>query len=61
MAPPQPAYWERGPFVPVLIRIGTAFRRYRAGRGAGPRSDLLHERSFFFTMARHWFKRAPAF
>ena len=58
----SPAYWERGPFVPVLIRIGTAFFgdtelgvRWLAAVICCMTGFIL------FYLARHWFNARAAF
>src|ERR1700735_3133378 len=58
----SPAYWERGPFVPLLIRIGTAFFgdtelgvRWLAAVICCFTGFIL------FYLARHWFNARAAF
>ena len=58
----SPAYWERGPLVPLLIRIGTAFFgdtelgvRWLAAVICSTTGFLL------FYLARHWFNARAAF
>ena len=58
----SPAYWERGPFVPLLIRIGTAFFgdtelgvRWLAAVICCMTGFIL------FYLARHWFNARAAF
>ncbi len=58
----SPAYWERGPFVPLLIRIGTEFFgdtelgvRWLAAVIACLTGFIL------FYLARHWFNARAAF
>ncbi|MEJ0000332.1 MAG: glycosyltransferase family 39 protein [Verrucomicrobiota bacterium] len=58
----SPAYWERGPFVPLLIRIGTAFFgdtelgvRWLAAVICTGTGFVL------FYLARHWFDARTAF
>jgi 4-amino-4-deoxy-L-arabinose transferase-like glycosyltransferase len=58
----SPAYWERGPVVPILIRIGTAFFgdtelgvRWLAAVICCTTGFIL------FYLARHWFNARAAF
>jgi Dolichyl-phosphate-mannose-protein mannosyltransferase len=58
----SPAYWERGPFVPVLIRIGTAFFGDTELGVRWPTAVIACTSGFIlFYLARHWFNARAAF
>lgn len=58
----SPAYWERGPFVPVLIRIGTAFFGDTELGVRWPTAVIACMSGFIlFYLARHWFNARAAF
>jgi len=58
----SPAYWERGPFVPVLIRIGTAFFGDTELGVRWPAAVICCTSGFIlFYLARHWFNARAAF
>jgi undecaprenyl-diphosphatase len=58
----SPAYWERGPFVPFLIHIGTAFYGDTELGVRWPAAVICCLSGFIlFYMARHWFNPRAAF
>jgi hypothetical protein len=58
----SPAYWERGPFVPLLIRIGTAFFGDTELGVRWPAAVICCMSGFIlFYLARHWFDARAAF
>jgi 4-amino-4-deoxy-L-arabinose transferase-like glycosyltransferase len=58
----SPAYWERGPFVPFLIRIGTAFFGDTELGVRWPAAVICCLSGFIlFYLARHWFNPRTAF
>jgi undecaprenyl-diphosphatase len=58
----SPAYWERGPFVPFLIRIGTAFFGDTELGVRWPAAVICCMSGFIlFYLARHWFNARAAF
>lgn len=58
----SPAYWERGPLVPVLIRIGTAFFGDTELGVRWPAAVICCTTGFIlFYLARHWFDARAAF
>ena len=58
----SPAYWERGPFVPVLIRVGTAFFGDTELGVRWPAAVICCTSGFIlFYLARHWFDARSAF
>ena len=58
----SPAYWERGPLVPVLIRIGTAFFGDTELGVRWPAAVICCTSGFIlFYLARHWFNARAAF
>jgi len=58
----SPAYWERGPFVPWLIRIGTAFFGDTELGVRWPAAVICCTTGFIlFYLARHWFSPRAAF
>jgi len=58
----SPAYWERGPFVPFLIRISTAFFGDTELGVRWPAAVICCTSGFIlFYLARHWFSARAAF
>jgi 4-amino-4-deoxy-L-arabinose transferase-like glycosyltransferase len=58
----SPAYWERGPLVPLLIRIGTAFFGDTELGVRWPAAVICCTTGFIlFYLARHWFNARAAF
>src|SRR5471030_1867077 len=58
----SPAYWERGPFVPCLIRVGTAFFGDTELGVRWPAAVICCTSGFIlFYLARHWFNARAAF
>jgi undecaprenyl-diphosphatase len=58
----SPAYWERGPFVPILIRIGTAFFGDTELGVRWPAAVICSMSGFIlFYLGRHWFNARAAF
>jgi 4-amino-4-deoxy-L-arabinose transferase-like glycosyltransferase len=58
----SPAYWERGPFVPCLIRIGTTFFGDTELGVRWPAAVICCTSGFIlFYLARHWFSARAAF
>jgi 4-amino-4-deoxy-L-arabinose transferase-like glycosyltransferase len=58
----SPAYWERGPYVPFLIRIGTAFFGDTELGVRWPAAVICSLTGFIlFYLARHWFNARAAF
>ncbi len=58
----SPSYWERGPFVPFLIRIGTAFFGDTELGVRWPAAVICCTSGFIlFYLARHWFDARSAF
>ena len=58
----SPAYWERGPFVPLLIRIGTAIFGDTELGVRWPAAVICCMSGFIlFYLARHWFNARAAF
>src|SRR5476651_1112663 len=58
----SPAYWERGPFVPILIRVGTAFFGDTELGVRWPAAIIACMSGFIlFYLARHWFNARAAF
>jgi undecaprenyl-diphosphatase len=58
----SPAYWERGPFVPLLIRIGTDFFGDTELGVRWPAAVICCLSGFvLFYLARHWFNARAAF
>ena len=58
----SPAYWERGPLVPALIRIGTAFFGDTELGVRCPAAVICCISGFIlFYLARHWFSARAAF
>ena len=58
----SPAYWERGPFVPFLIRVGTAFFGDTELGVRWPAAVICCTSGFIlFYLARHWFNARAAF
>jgi hypothetical protein len=58
----SPAYWERGPFVPVLIRIGTAFFGDTELGVRWPAAVICCTTGFIlFYLARRWYNARAAF
>jgi len=58
----SPAYWERGPFVPFLIHIGTAFFGDTELGVRWPAAVICCTSGFLlFYLARHWFNAGAAF
>jgi hypothetical protein len=58
----SPAYWERGPFVPILIRVGTAFFGDTELGVRWPAAVICCLSGFIlFYLARHWFNARAAF
>jgi hypothetical protein len=58
----SPAYWERGPFVPLLIRIGTAFFGDTELGVRWIAAVICCGTGFvLFYLARHWFTARAAF
>lgn len=58
----SPAYWERGPLVPVLIRIGTAFFGDTELGVRWPAAVIFCTTGFIlFYLGRHWFNARAAF
>ena len=58
----SPAYWERGPFVPLLIRVGTAFFGDTELGVRWPAAVICCTSGFIlFYLARHWFNARAAF
>src|SRR5258708_37486892 len=57
----SPAYWERGPFVPCLIRVGTAFFGDTELGVRWPAAVICFMTAFVFSsLPRHSFNpRAP--
>ena len=58
----SPAYWERGPLVPALIRVGTAFFGDTELGVRWPAAVICCTSGFIlFYLARHWFNARAAF
>jgi 4-amino-4-deoxy-L-arabinose transferase-like glycosyltransferase len=58
----SPAYWERGPLVPLLIRIGTTFFGDTELGVRWPAAVICCTSGFIlFYMVRHWFAARAAF
>jgi undecaprenyl-diphosphatase len=58
----SPAYWERGPFVPFLIRVGTMFFGDTELGVRWPAAVICCMSGFIlFYLARHWFNARAAF
>jgi 4-amino-4-deoxy-L-arabinose transferase-like glycosyltransferase len=58
----SPGYWERGPLVPLLIRIGTAFFGDTELGVRWPAAVIFCMSGFIiFYLARHWFNARAAF
>ena len=58
----SPAYWERGPVVPFLIRVGTAFFGDTELGVRWPAAVICCTTGFIlFYLARHWFNARAAF
>ena len=58
----SPAYWERGPLVPLLIRIGTSFFGDTELGVRWPAAVICCSTGFIlFYLARHWFNARTAF
>jgi undecaprenyl-diphosphatase len=58
----SPAYWERGPFVPLLIRVGTAFFGDTELGVRWPAAVICCTSGFMlFYLARYWFNARAAF
>jgi 4-amino-4-deoxy-L-arabinose transferase-like glycosyltransferase len=58
----SPAYWERGPLVPLLIRMGTAFFGDTELGVRWPAAVICCLSGFIlFYLARHWFNARAAF
>ena len=58
----SPAYWERGPFVPFLIRVGTTFFGDTELGVRWPAAVICCTSGFIlFYLARHWFNARAAF
>jgi 4-amino-4-deoxy-L-arabinose transferase-like glycosyltransferase len=58
----SPAYWERGPLVPLLIRIGTTFFGDTELGVRWPAAVICCGTGFvLFYLARHWFNARAAF
>jgi 4-amino-4-deoxy-L-arabinose transferase-like glycosyltransferase len=58
----SPAYWERGPFVPLLIRVGTTFFGDTELGVRWPAAVICCTSGFIlFYLARHWFNARAAF
>jgi 4-amino-4-deoxy-L-arabinose transferase-like glycosyltransferase len=58
----SPAYWERGPFVPFLIRVGTSIFGDTELGVRWPAAVICCTSGFIlFYLARHWFNARAAF
>ncbi|MCE0483079.1 MAG: glycosyltransferase family 39 protein [Methylacidiphilales bacterium] len=58
----SPAYWERGPLVPLLVRIGTLFFGDTELGVRWPAAVICASTGFIlFYLARHWFSARGAF
>ena len=58
----SPAYWERGPLVPLLIRVGTTFFGDTELGVRWPAAVICCASGFIlFYLARHWFSARCAF
>src|ERR1700722_2775225 len=57
----SPAYWERGPLVPFLIRVGTLFFGDTELGVRWPAAVICSTTGFIlFYLARHWFRARGA-